>query len=519
MIRIRYTGDLDNSAPVPVIRLKGAYKYEVGEVLEFDGSESSDADGDALTFAWDFGDGTLSQEKEPTHSFQKTGKYQVELVVTDIAGISQRTSMTINIGKPPAVSIISPAEGEEFFVGQIFRLQGEAFDFRGEQLNNASLTWEVRKHHADHFHPFLDITQGNDFDLFPAPEPEDFFAATNSYLEVILKATDDNGLVTEVRRLVQPFKVNVSIESNLPDIEVSVDDNPLKTSEQIISWKKHKLKILANDLPPFVFRSWWDGDTQRERVITIEEDGQSALAIYCAIEGVSCSTDEECCSNSCEMMECKSMASSAKDLYNENDGLLSTPDNGTSDRHHDMPDVGDEDIPDCKQSLKTRIVAWMFDDDSLLGISEPFFLTIVSAISIFLMLTIGSCYFVRRRRRKVSNNKNDGDSSTDDGNLEEDSQDEEKGFFAMKSRRKARRIPNSLRKKHKRGILTSDRGKVPHEKTAEASTERKVVGKKSGFDHNDIELVMSQARCSRVKAITALMENDGDLVDSVLSAM
>ena len=118
MIRIRYTGDVENSPPLPLIQLKDRdYKYEVGEEFAFDGSGSSDPDGDELAFAWDFGDGTLSQLKEPTHIFQETGKYQVKLVVTDTAGISQRTSMVIYIGKPPTVSIVSPKEGEKFFVG------------------------------------------------------------------------------------------------------------------------------------------------------------------------------------------------------------------------------------------------------------------------------------------------------------------------------------------------------------------------------------------------------------------
>ena len=130
-----------------------------------------------------------------------------------------------------------------------------------------------------------------------------------------------------------------------------------------------------------------------------------------------------------------------------------------------------------------------------------------------LLLSIGVCLIVRRRRKKVSNNKNDGDSSTD----EEHSQDEEKGLFGIRSRKKAPRIPNSRKKKHKQEVFVSGEGTAALEKTVEV-TERKVVDKK-GFDHNDIELVMSQARCSRVKAITALMENAGDLVDSILSAI
>jgi nascent polypeptide-associated complex subunit alpha len=39
----------------------------------------------------------------------------------------------------------------------------------------------------------------------------------------------------------------------------------------------------------------------------------------------------------------------------------------------------------------------------------------------------------------------------------------------------------------------------------------------SGVEPKDIELVMSQAGCSRVKAVKALKENDGDLVNSIMS--
>jgi nascent polypeptide-associated complex subunit alpha len=38
-----------------------------------------------------------------------------------------------------------------------------------------------------------------------------------------------------------------------------------------------------------------------------------------------------------------------------------------------------------------------------------------------------------------------------------------------------------------------------------------------GVESKDIDLVMSQAGCSRAKAVTALKENDGDLVNSIMS--
>jgi len=39
----------------------------------------------------------------------------------------------------------------------------------------------------------------------------------------------------------------------------------------------------------------------------------------------------------------------------------------------------------------------------------------------------------------------------------------------------------------------------------------------SGIESKDIELVMSQAGCSRARAVKALKENDGDLVNSIMS--
>jgi nascent polypeptide-associated complex subunit alpha len=39
----------------------------------------------------------------------------------------------------------------------------------------------------------------------------------------------------------------------------------------------------------------------------------------------------------------------------------------------------------------------------------------------------------------------------------------------------------------------------------------------TGLESKDIDLVMSQAGCTRAKAVKALKENDGDLVNSIMS--
>jgi hypothetical protein len=58
----------------------------VNQEVVFDGSASSDADGDELSFFWDFGDGTTATDMVATHTYTRPGKYRVTLLVSDNSG-------------------------------------------------------------------------------------------------------------------------------------------------------------------------------------------------------------------------------------------------------------------------------------------------------------------------------------------------------------------------------------------------------------------------------------------------
>ncbi|MCM8762974.1 MAG: PKD domain-containing protein [Candidatus Omnitrophica bacterium] len=58
----------------------------VGDIARFDGSRSLDADGDELTYIWDFGDGTAARGAKVTHEYKKSGTYTVTLMVKDNSG-------------------------------------------------------------------------------------------------------------------------------------------------------------------------------------------------------------------------------------------------------------------------------------------------------------------------------------------------------------------------------------------------------------------------------------------------
>lgn len=51
--------------------------------VTFDASKTKDADGDQLTYAWDFGDGETAGGKVVTHKYAKGGRYIAKLTVTD----------------------------------------------------------------------------------------------------------------------------------------------------------------------------------------------------------------------------------------------------------------------------------------------------------------------------------------------------------------------------------------------------------------------------------------------------
>jgi PKD repeat protein len=67
-------------------------------------NRSYDADGDTMTSAWDFGDGTTSTETSPVHVFQTEGEFQVTLVVTDSKGAvsGPKTQLVTVMPDPPA---------------------------------------------------------------------------------------------------------------------------------------------------------------------------------------------------------------------------------------------------------------------------------------------------------------------------------------------------------------------------------------------------------------------------------
>jgi glucose/arabinose dehydrogenase len=181
--------------------------------VNFDGTASSDPDGDPLTHAWDLdGDGAYddSTAARPAWTYVTPGNYVASLKVTDPSGASGTDSVTIGVGRP-TVTISAPPSGTTWAVGDPISFSGSATDNKGNGIPPSGLSWSVVLHHGIcplcHDHP-LQTFRGVASGSFVAPDHE--YPAS---LEVTLTATDSNGLMASKGVVFLPQTTTLTLKS------------------------------------------------------------------------------------------------------------------------------------------------------------------------------------------------------------------------------------------------------------------------------------------------------------------
>ena len=185
-----------NQAPTAVI---AANPTSGGAPLtvNFSGSGSSDPEGGALTYAWDFdSNGTDDATGVTTsHTYASGGTYLARLRVTDPRGASGTATATISVGNtPPNPTITTPSSTLTYSVGDSIAFSGSASDAEQGSIPASGLTWSIVLHHCPtdpnscHTHvvqSFTGVASGS----FTAPDHE-----YPSWIELVLTATDSGGL-------------------------------------------------------------------------------------------------------------------------------------------------------------------------------------------------------------------------------------------------------------------------------------------------------------------------------------
>lgn len=87
----------ENTAPFVVV-IASVTSGSAPLSVQFDASGSLDPDGDSLSFAWVFGDGSSGAEGEQvTHVFSETGQFPVTVVVTDERGATASAGVVVTV--------------------------------------------------------------------------------------------------------------------------------------------------------------------------------------------------------------------------------------------------------------------------------------------------------------------------------------------------------------------------------------------------------------------------------------
>lgn len=163
--------------------------------VNFTSSGSSDPEGDELSFAWDFGDGSpLSDDANPAHTFAADGAYTVTLTVTDEFNNTATKTLTIHAGQAaPDVTISSPTDMAVASPDDVINFAGSATDITDGVMPGSALRWQVTIHHCPlescHIHNVQSLTgnQGS----FTFPHHDGPF-----YIQISLSVTNSAGLTT-----------------------------------------------------------------------------------------------------------------------------------------------------------------------------------------------------------------------------------------------------------------------------------------------------------------------------------
>ena len=162
----------------PVAATDGPYVGIEGSPVTLSAAGSvSDPDGDALTYAWSFGDGAEGTGAAPAHVYADNGNYQVTVIVTDPYGAADTATTT--------VTVMNVAPTVAAFAGGSL-LQGETYAAAGSFGDPGADSWTATVDYGDGSGAQPLALSGNGFAL------SHLYTAAGTFT-VTVRVTDDDG--------------------------------------------------------------------------------------------------------------------------------------------------------------------------------------------------------------------------------------------------------------------------------------------------------------------------------------
>lgn len=197
--RVDYVGG--NRAPI----VKATATPDSGQApltVAFSSAGSSDPDGDAITYAWDFGDGGTSTGASPSHTYTASGTYTARLTVRDAGGKTSAATVTVVVGNTrPKVVISAPPSGGFIDFGDSVGYSVNVTDPEDGTIDCAKVTVVTALGHDQHSHDTGQYT-GCSGTVVTTASGHD--AASNVYYVLSADYTDKGGLKGSADSMLQP---------------------------------------------------------------------------------------------------------------------------------------------------------------------------------------------------------------------------------------------------------------------------------------------------------------------------
>ena len=145
--------------------------------VSFDGSGSTDEDGNVVDWDWDFDDGSTGSGEVAIHVFNAVGTYDVELTATDDGGATDTTTVTVVVNElqPPVAVANATPDGTKAPLGVLFSSVGST-DPDGSIIG---YSWDF----------------GDGSPLSTSANPSHLYTVAGTY-DATLTVTDDDFLTT-----------------------------------------------------------------------------------------------------------------------------------------------------------------------------------------------------------------------------------------------------------------------------------------------------------------------------------
>ena len=198
----------------PVARIAEVAAAVEGSPVAFDGSASSDPDGDALTYRWEFGDGIVSADVSPSHTYADNGTFTATLTVKDPAGAFHVATTTVVVQNAAPRAQIEPLGATTIVSGETFTVRGSYAD---AGLLDAPWNWWINWGEGSQ-------TAGSGSQSGTSFFASRSFLAAGSYT-VRMWVTDKDGATGTANLTLQVVRKAISISVNPNAIKLNDDGN------------------------------------------------------------------------------------------------------------------------------------------------------------------------------------------------------------------------------------------------------------------------------------------------------